>query len=470
VTAWASTSYLIEVVNQMNPEKMRRQAAAFVEELTASWEGVSANDIETEVKCLEGDWATPILIDLWSTTVVNPESPLVELRPSIKRAIIELRVRDATGTNRSHAQLMRLLAACQDAIEDHLQMVVTEFELREDDDRRMILRSAGSHLQLAADANALGRFPDLATIARIIDGGDPNTELSELPHLRHVPAESRYSRIWRGLYLRYAVMLSVVRFNGNIDIDAVAALPERFFSQTWFGGDRAPSSVIFTSADIRELLVTTNIAGKPGQNDREITAYPLHPVVGGYVSSVALIADSIAPWLQQTVHELDLWNEVVSGPFEREVLEFMRAQGFAAGGVDENGRWQLDGALDEFPVVVQTIADALASHTGSPGEIDALGWHPGWNQLILLECKSINSIGNLQSVATTLSSSDAEGWRRKLEKKAEWVEAATGYAPLLSAVVLEGIEFLYAFHLADTPILGRQQFEYFMTAAFATDD
>jgi hypothetical protein len=321
------------------------------------------------------------------------------------------------------------------------------------------LRSSGSTLQLAADAVELGWSPNLAALARVVDGADPKIELSQLPHLKAVPTGARYQRLWRGLYLRYAVMRSVIRFNGNIDAGTIATLPRRFFSQTMFVGGESPASVIFTSDDIRDLLVASRLSGKPGQDDRELTAYPLHPAGIGYVTSQALIVDSIAPWLQQTILELDLWSPVVSEPFEQAMLNVLRRHGFVAGGVDEGGHWDLPEALAHYPPEVQTIAESLARHGGSPGEIDALGWHEEFGQLVLLECKSINSIGNLQSVASTLSAADAQGWRSKLGKKAEWIASACGVDPVLSCVVLEGIEFMHATDPWAPQIFGREFFE-----------
>jgi hypothetical protein len=115
---------------------------------------------------------------------------------------------------------------------------------------------------------------------------------------------------------------------------------------------------------------------------------------------------------------------------------------------------------------VQLIAEDLAGRGGSPGEIDGLGWHEQTQQLVLIECKSLNSIGNLQTVATTLSESDAAGWRRTLKKKVAWIQDACGRVPDLACVVLEGVEFFSTVESDELPVVHRDTFEYAITEAF----
>jgi hypothetical protein len=111
----------------MNPEKMRRQSSQFLAELIQTWDTVSSGTIQSEVGEMDSDWATPILVHLWSMSLVEAHSALVELRPAAKRALIELRSRGANGPSRSHAQLTQLLAACQNAIDEYLRIVELEF-------------------------------------------------------------------------------------------------------------------------------------------------------------------------------------------------------------------------------------------------------------------------------------------------------------------------------------------------------
>lgn len=445
---------------------MRRQAAEFVEALKLEWEAIESGDVAAEAANLDAEWALPILVQLWTLTLAHSDHPLAELRPPAKRAIIELLSREKSGHSRSYAHLMRLLAACQDAIDEHLASVEPEFLNGAVAEDMILLRSTGAGLQLAADAVAMGVLDYLPRLAKVLNGADPRVELADLPHLKYVPADARYESLWRGLFLRYALLFSIARFNGDIETDELAVLPRHFYSQSTFGSEHELSSVIFTSGDIGELLVASDLGGKPGQNDSEITAYPLHPIASGYVTSVPLVLDSIAPWLQRTIMRLDLWTPVVSDPFEWEILGLLRDNGVVVGSVSESGHWDLPMPISHYSRTVRRIAAGLAGRGGSPGEIDGLGWHEQTQQLVLIECKSLNSIGNLQTLATTLSQSDAEGWRRKLAKKVAWIEGACDRVPDLACVVLEGVEYFNTVESDELPVIHRETFEHAITAAF----
>jgi hypothetical protein len=448
----------------MNVNRMRRRARDFAEALELEWEAVESSDVAAEAEGLDADWAVPILVQLWTLTLGHSDHPLAGFRSPTKRAIIELRSRGKNGNSKSHAHLMRLLAACQDAINEHFASIESEFLDGAGAEDVILLRGSGPELQLAADASAMDAQESLSRLARVLDGADPSVEFATLPHLKYVPTDPRYNSLWRGLFLRYAVLFSIARFNIDFQTNEVALLPRNFYSQSTFGSEHGMTSVIFTSSDIRELLVASDLGGKLGQNDMEITAYPLHPTADGYATSVALVLDSIAPWLQSTIKRLNLWTPVVSNPFEWEMLRLLRDNGVVAGSVSESGRWEVP--IAQRSRTVQLIAEDLAGRGGSPGEIDGLGWHEQTQQLVLIECKSLNSIGNLQTVATTLSESDAAGWRRTLKKKVAWIQDACGRVPDLACVVLEGVEFFSTVESDELPVVHRDTFEYAITEAF----
>ncbi|RZU65349.1 hypothetical protein EV379_1680 [Microterricola gilva] len=203
----------------------------------------------------------------------------------------------------------------------------------------------------------------------------------------------------------------------------------------------------------------------------QLTAYPLHPVSGGYVTSLALLYDSVAPWAQLWLHRMDLWKVAVSDPFEAEVISRFESCGFIAGSVSESGHWSL-GAIDLRPNssgTVLEISQSLANAGRSPGEIDVLAWNDAEGLLMLCECKSINATHNLQTAATKLSATDAAGWRKKLIKKKEWIEAACGRPVDFTFIALEGISYYMSSEDQDPMILDRERLQHLLADIFTPD-
>ncbi|WP_435744993.1 hypothetical protein [Microbacterium sp. PMB16] len=444
----------------MSLSRAHRQVEEFALLLEERFDAVGPRRAEREAAKIDVDWGVPILAGVWSQSLSSVHSPLVRYRPGLKRALIALRQRERGGAGRSQRDLLALVAACEDEYAEEMESMVPELDSGRPGSYGALV-ATGTRLQLAPDATRLAETLAIPRLARLANGADPARLLPDMSRLRLVPQSIEYARLWRGLYLRLASVLWLQRFGDAAAApDAIVFVPEHFYTQFHElpGGGATgveSASLVFDSAEIRSLLSTAALDGKSGSNDIQITGFPLHPISGGYVTSLHLILDSIAPWAQTTIHELDLWMSAISEPFETWVLGALEEHGFVAGNVNESGHWDLGRGegVTRTSAAANEIRRTLSGATGSPGEIDVLAWHEEHELLIMVECKSINAIGNLQTVSTTLSPADAAGWRRKLRKKVEWVERVSGMHVGLSIIALEGVVFHMSYGIDDTPIL-----------------
>jgi hypothetical protein len=143
-----------------------------------------------------------------------------------------------------------------------------------------------------------------------------------------------------------------------------------------------------------------------------------------FVTTLGYIVDSISSWVEGAVFR-EAWvgsaalketcfQSLVSTPFEEKTASIFQRHGFAAARVTEFGRWEPD-----------TNGRDLMSELGDnpPGEIDVLAVHP-LGFVVVAECKVLASpyeVARVRNVASKLSPDDAEGFRSKLRRKAEWV-------------------------------------------------
>src|SRR5450756_1155857 len=84
-------------------------------------------------------------------------------------------------------------------------------------DQSLSLRVAGDELQTAPDAAGLvylGIFKAVALLAEILDGSVAPSALADIaPVLSRVPVTESTRDLWFGVYMRFAVLVSIARFN-----------------------------------------------------------------------------------------------------------------------------------------------------------------------------------------------------------------------------------------------------------------
>jgi hypothetical protein len=140
-----------------------------------------------------------------------------------------------------------------------------------------------------------------------------------------------------------------------------------------------------------------------------------------YVTSPDSIVDSITsltekavgpyPWPTPYALPQEVFERLVSKPFEAVVVRLLRQHGFVAGEVTGKGTWiTQDGDI-------QTPHGMRRPH----GQIDILAWHPA-GRMIVADCK-ILQLPFSESASVNLWKKlleDEQGFRGKLHKNASW--------------------------------------------------
>jgi hypothetical protein len=141
-----------------------------------------------------------------------------------------------------------------------------------------------------------------------------------------------------------------------------------------------------------------------------------------YVTSPRNIVDSITaltemavgpyPWPTPYTLPQEVFENLVSKPFEAGVVNLLRQHGFVAGEVTGKGTWiTQDGAIPKPKAM------------GRPhGQIDVLAWHPT-GRTIIADCK-ILQLPFSETASVNLWKKlheDEQGFRSKLHRNAEWV-------------------------------------------------
>lgn len=224
------------------------------------------------------------------------------------------------------------------------------------------------------------------------------------------------------------MLVSIGRRYPHLDGRA-CILPVGFYSQSFFGGS-VEGSLVFDESDVRDRVCFDPTRGT---DDVELVCSPVARVDAGYITSSALLLDSLAPLILRWLHENGHWRVVVSDPFEDRVVDLFRQAGLASGTVSEAGWWRLSPNDQEQGDLQQRIRACGPT----PGEIDALVLVG--HVLVVIECKSVYSLGRPRNVAGKLSDEDIEGWRSTVRKKVSWLTEATGYE-VQGTIVVEGVE------------------------------
>jgi hypothetical protein len=442
--------------------KLRRQAIETARELLG--------DLETEQPDLSGvpsaplpaldpGWALPALVSAWSLTMGQDDAPW---RPAIKAAVIALKNSTTAGTSRSRRVLGDVVRAHGRGVSDELRSYGANWVSSDDNDASPsgTLKAVGRSIQTAQDASGLIRMGLTNAVAHLRPfahgEGDPSSFASTAPHLAQIATGAR--TVWVGLYLRFAALYSILTHNTELGVEerphtALAVLPRDF---------RTSMRVLLDGEDayagITDDDVTTLLAGESSwsyEDEAMLSAFPLISVGDdSWVTSIALLLDSIAPFLLLAIKDTNQWEAAMAAPFERSVISFLNDLGFVAGEVSKSGFWDAHlpqsrhqtGTGPTQPFVEQVRKELQRRNTGRPtngslaGQVDVLA--TDGRDWFVFECKSIMATASPRNVTERVSLLDSEEWRSKLRAKVVWIESQLRLRVALSAVVIEGIEYV----------------------------
>lgn len=444
------------------PQRVLRQATEFVDRLGALEQlpGPPLSGVETAAGAIDRRWAVPALVAAWDATLAGRKFAVE--RAEIKRALVSVLRHSQTGGSRSTGDLLRLLGAACKAYAAESELLarswISALEALPEQDQSLSLRVAGDELQTARDAAGLahlGIFEAVALLAEILDGSAaPGALADSAPILSRVPVTQSTGDLWFGVYMRFAVLVSIARFNIGQPTDGLSVLPQRFYNQVSLFADSVMLGTISATAeDIRRVLSPSPAEISNPDAESVITMFPLHESGPYYVTSARLVLDSIAPWILRKVHDLGFWESAVSLPFEQKIIATLQKYGFTAGPVeDKSGHWN----MNDTSAATEELRRALRMATSNPpGQIDVLAYrHDG---LFLIEAKSILGFG--RNILDRLGPADVNAWRSKLQAKANWL-TDQGLQPDLTCIVLEGVAYLSGTETRSTvPIIPFALFE-----------
>ena len=232
--------------------------------------------------------------------------------------------------------------------------------------------------------------------------------------------------IWLALYLRLSLIVHVLRPPSKPQIEPIL---EGFYTQIY---NEIGESTVLGYPEVRSLLLW---------HEGEIAAHPVVESAGSLWTSPYLLMDSLAPWLLREIQRTTLREQVISQPFEDNVVQLLRDHGFKAGPVNERGTW-----------TTQEGTEHLHCDEPLPGQIDVLAVRD--DGVFVLECKSIFSMGALRNIAEKLGP-NSHDWRGKLRRKRDWATNALQRRVDLSMVIVEGISTYVSEHEleADVPLI-----------------
>jgi len=398
----------------------------------------AAQEIRADLRQPSPEFAIPALALLWSRSVVDDS--LDTARPAIKRSILTLLEPNYEGHGRAYGDIVALVARSRQQLAHEEEQFATSAAQEND---RLALFSEGQYLQTVTDAHALLRMPvgaRILAVSRILMGvAEPSSLGPDFPHLRRVPSSAR--DFWAGLHLRLALPLLIARFNRTDPGTHLALLPRMFDLLVAVPDHDGPPGIRYTSAEIQLGLAGRREWGV-ARGEAALTAFPLLPVGDDLcVTSEALLADSLAPFMLEAIRLEDQWETAIAQPFEDEINQFFVSRVFVSGPVSATGRWHPSGPGAES--WEREVNRQLASRPDLPslaGQIDVLAIGP--QGCIVVECKSVSAMTRFQNTFGRVSPDDAESWRSKLLAKVEWLQARLHQGVAWSAVVVEGVLYL----------------------------
>ncbi|BBH70684.1 hypothetical protein ACTI_73690 [Actinoplanes sp. OR16] len=423
-------------------EQIKQWAGSFVAHLDSLLQRSSGNDQSASTIAAELDsaWAIPLLVLAWDGTLSGYGGP--QIRPAIKEAIHALKKTMETGSSRSEQKVSDLIVACAMKIEERASLLEGRAGVEGSDELVAMLRVTGAKLHTSPDVNTLlsgGLGRALGIISGVLSERIHPPDLAdELPLLSRLPMTPATREIWHGIYLRLLLPILLE----DVDSDSASNLKISRYPFNWASiiqatGQMTPA--VINNDDIQRSL---SLDSPPPDNvaDSHLTAYPIHRIQERFVTSIALILDSIAPWLQIQIENHQLGEKMISKPFEDQVIATMRRKGFIAGEVTDGGVWEH--GCDHPSESISQISKALraAAKAQQVGQIDVLAVRT--DGIFLIECKTMAGTGSVYSMSRRSITGDAKKWHLKARKKKAWLEEALGRPVDLSLIVVSGLDLL----------------------------
>lgn len=187
---------------------------------------------------------------------------------------------------------------------------------------------------------------------------------------------------------------------------------------------------------------------------------------GEFATSFALLGDSINNFIEQQIiirkgssSEIylpeNLFRKLVSKPFEDEIVNILREEGFCSGNVNEKGVWDTQkGKLQ----INNTTRE-------NPGEIDILAYNERRKHVFIVECKVLLDVMDektIRNLFLKLTEYDSEEFRRKLLRKASWVQESDLWRGIgnvvFEKVILTDISYPFKQLDSDSLIMHKEEF------------
>lgn len=370
---------------------------------------LAPHDIANEI---DSAWAVPLLVAAWDKTLSGGGRD--EIRPALKEAIHALNKTAGTGGIHDQQRLGDLVISCAISICNRLSKLEEKVPPKEggaeSDELVATMRITGAKLHTAKDVNRLlsgGIRSALKLVTEIISGRlNPAALKGDFPLLSRLPMRPATRDIWYGLYLRLVLPLLLE----TIDAESTPSLTVSTTPLRWASVIQPSAGAIPVTIDDAQVQDSLSLSEIPRDNvaDSQLTAYPLHRAGNGFATSMALILDSISPWLQIQIERHNLREQVISKPFEDEVVEIMRRKKFVAGEVTKGGVWRH--GQKSPSVAVSSISKALAAtaERHQVGQIDVLAVRA--DGIFLIECKTMAGTGSPYSLSAKSITGDADDW------------------------------------------------------------
>lgn len=250
-----------------------------------------------------------------------------------------------------------------------------------------------------------------------------------------IPVETR--EFWAGLWARLHMLAiaSESRRRYRRDFEGIAILGPTGIVGSGMHG------IVLLQQSVQDLFWTKRwYAARIREDARnmivERPVLRLIPDSELFLTSVSNIVDSITWFVEASILDYkgfggaplpaEIFERMVSKPFEDEVRELFAENGYVVGSVTDRGTW----VSNQYPRAISHPSGAKC-----PGQIDVVAYHPVFNLVVVGECKVIadpTSFSRLRNVVSKFGSSDAEGFHRKIRKKIQWISQTDAF-PSVSA-------------------------------------
>lgn len=252
---------------------------------------------------------------------------------------------------------------------------------------------------------------------------------------------------WIGLAARFQLFAHASLFRGLGRSDPLIGISlfESFaFEARYFGTDAAKADAVSKAMFWQPDWHGPRLARRDNLPNMLVERPVIRIDDNTFVVGMLNIGDSINCFVEHSVFRCygyggtpvseEAFRRHVSQPFEDRAIAFFTDHGWTADHVSEHGMW-----------AGQTLININANPM--PGEVDVLAMHPSGRIAVLAECKVLTSPLNrskLLNVTKKLGPMDSEGFHRKLEAKAAWLQNTLTFkeVELLRVIIVDEGTFM----------------------------